>query len=75
MLQYIEKPEDDCVITFGVSGWSSYLFASWPKGYAPEKIYDLCSRRIPDHIKKSHPANEKIKWIKVYRLESHERFP
>ena len=63
-----EKPELDYVVTFGVSGWSSYFFASLPLDHPIEKLIETCDRKIPADIRKTHPANEKLKWIKLYRI-------
>jgi len=70
MKTFVEKPEQDCVVTFGVSGWSSYFFASLPPDYPAEKLYKTADRMIPDHIRRTHPANDKLKWIKIFRFES-----
>jgi hypothetical protein len=67
---FVEKPELDCVITFGVSGWSSYFFASLPLDHTCEQLIKTCQRRIPEAIRKSHPANENLKWIKIYRISA-----
>ena len=72
--KFVEKPEEDCVVTFGVSGWSSYFFASLPKDYDIKKLYETADRRIPNEIRKTHPSNEKLKWIKVFRFEKKEEF-
>lgn len=66
--QYKEEPEKDCIVTFGVSGWSSSFNASLPLDWPIEKLIETCDRKIPDHIRKTHPANEKLKWIKIYRI-------
>lgn len=65
---FVEKPELDCVVSFGVSGWSSYFFASLPLDHTCDQLIETCQRRIPETIKKSHPANENVKWIKIYRI-------
>jgi hypothetical protein len=67
---FVEKPELDCVVTFGVSGWSSYFIASLPLDHTCEQLIETCQRRIPEVIRKSHPANETLKWIKIYRISA-----
>ncbi len=70
MKYFIEQPERDCVITFGVaSGWSSYLNASLPKGYPIEDLVERVTAMIPKAIRLSSPDNNKVSWIKVFRFE------
>ncbi len=61
----------DVIILYGVSGWSTYMFASYPVGYQiNQKLIDFLDSRIPQKIKDTHEANKELKWINVYRLES-----
>ena len=68
---YEEDPAQDVIILYGVSGWSTYFFGSYPVGYQiDKKLIDFLDSKIPQKIKDTHEANKELMWVKIYRLES-----
>lgn len=70
MPTYVRDPQMECVITFGVAGWSGHFMALLPPGYDANLLRDTAQRMIPNDVKNTHPDNAKVKWIKLFRLES-----
>ncbi len=71
---HVEDPTKDCFVLFGVSGWHSSVYYISDKNFNIDNLYEFCNRRIPHDVRNSHPDNAKIKYIKIYRLETKYKF-
>ena len=70
MLIYHFKDEEDHIVLFGTAGWSSYFMASFEKlDERTEKgLWSRAEKLLPDTIKTTHPDNEKISWLRIYKF-------
>ena len=67
---YHESDEDDHVVMFGVSSWTGYFFLSASEeNYNIDSLWERAEKFIPKEIRESHPENNKLRYLKIYKLK------
>lgn len=70
MLIYKVNNEEDHIILFGTSGWSNYFMASFKEldKKTIKALWNRAQKLLPNEIKETHPANEKVSWLRIYKF-------
>ena len=70
MLTYIPNDDKDYVVLFGTAGWSSWFMASCDdlKPETMKALWQRAKKLLPESVKKTHPDNENISWLRVYKF-------
>jgi hypothetical protein len=70
MLTYTPNDDQDHVILFGTAGWSSWFMASFKEldDRTRLALWSRAERLLPDNIRKTHPGNSDVSWIRIYKF-------